>query len=146
MTKGAYGQYIIRNQSIPSFTQFYESVLWEYRFETKEKSWDGVMARHKAILGDKATAFALSHFTPFGAGSWLEEGNRYGAEAEIYQYGPDIIFRLLVVPYMSIFDSHDYFLLTQGIVEKILDDERCMQKITGIVQRLWGYGLYISPY
>jgi hypothetical protein len=144
MTKGAYGQYVIRHQTIESFTQFYERVLWEFKFQTKEKTWDGRGARHKAILGSKAGSFAMSHLVPFG--SWTEEGNRYGAEAEIYQHGPDIIFRLLVVPYMSIFDSHDYFLLSQGVVEKILDDDRCMQKIVGIVQRLYAYGVHISPY
>ena len=146
MAKGAFGQYVIKNQSITSFTQFYERVLYEYRFLPKEKYWDGVIARHKAIFGSKGTAFVLSHFTPFGFGSWMEEGNRYGAEAEIYQTGTDVVFRLLVVPYMSIFDSHDYFLISQGVVEKILDDDRCVQKLTEIVNRLWAYGLYIYPY
>jgi hypothetical protein len=137
MTKGAFDQFIIRDHTIDSFTQVYERVLWEFGFKPKEKSWDGYAARHKAIWGDKATAFAMSHIVPFG--SWFESGNRYGAEAEIYQQGRDVVFRLLVVPYMSIFDSHDYFLISQGIVEKILDDDRCREKLSYIINRLMAY-------
>ena len=86
----------------------------------------------------------VSAFVPFG--SLLEEGNRYGAEAEMYQYGPDVILRLLVVPYMNLFDSHDYFLLTQGVFEKILDDERCRNKLGEIVNRIMAYRLPIYTY
>jgi hypothetical protein len=144
MPKGAFDQFIIRKHNIETFTQVYERVLWEYGFVTKEKSWDGRIARHKAIWGDKATAFAMSHIVPFG--SLFESGNRYGAEAEIYQHGPDLIFRLLVVQYMSIFDNHDYFLISQGIFEKILDDDRCRQKLSYIINRLMDYQVPIFRY
>jgi hypothetical protein len=144
MPKGAFGQYIIKNQTVGTFTPLYERILFEYRFKIKEKTWDGQIARHKAIFGSKGSSFAVSAFVPFG--SLLEEGNRYGAEAEIYQYGPDVILRLLVVPYMTLFDSHDYFLLTQGVFEKILDDERCMKKLGEIVNRIMAYRVQIYTY
>jgi hypothetical protein len=86
----------------------------------------------------------VSALVPFG--NLLEEGNRYGAEAEMYQYGPDVILRLLVVPYMTLFDSHDYFLLTQGVFEKVLDDERCRKKLGEIVNRIMAYKVEIYTY
>ncbi len=144
MTKGAYGQYIIKNQTVDTFMKHYEWVLHEYRFQPKERLWDGRAAHHKAIFGDSGTAFVMSHMIPFGA--LTEEGNRYGAEVEVYQNGPDVVFRILVVPYMSIFDEHDIFLISQGIFEKILDDERCMQKLGAIVNRLMAYRLEIYSY
>ncbi|UCG00840.1 MAG: hypothetical protein JSW11_14630 [Candidatus Heimdallarchaeota archaeon] len=144
MPKGAFGQYIIKNQTVGSFTPLYERILFECRFITKERTWDGQIARHKAMFGSKGSSFAVSAFVPFG--SLLEEGNRYGAEAEMYQYGPDVILRLLVVPYMTLFDAHDYFLLTQGVFEKILDDERCMKKLGEIVYRIMAYRVQIYTF
>ena len=144
MTKGAFGQYVIKNQTIGSFTPLYERILYECRFNTKERTWDGYIARHKAIFGSKGSSFAVSAFVPFG--SLMEEGNRYGAEAEMYQHGPDVILRLLVVPYMNLFDSHDYFLLTQGVFEKVMDDERCRKKLVEIVQRIMAYRVEIYSY
>ncbi len=144
MAKGAFDQFIVKNQTIGSFTPYYERVLWECGFAVHNRTWDGSIARHQAIMGDKAQAFVVSHFLPFG--SWLEEGNRYGAEAELYQHGQDIIFRILVVPYMSIFDSHDYLFISQGIVEKILDDDRCREKLSWIINRLMQYRIPIYKY
>jgi len=144
MTKGAYDQFIVKDQTIASFLSYYDYVLYEHRFKITQRYGDHAHVRMKAIFGDKAQAFIMSHVVPFG--SWLEEGNRYGAEAEITQWGPDVFFRLYVVPYMSIFDEHDYFLLTQGIVEKILDDDRCRVKLGGIVSRLMQWGLVMYTY
>lgn len=144
MAKGAYDQFIVKNQTVDSFLRLYDCVLSEYGFKITERTGDYRLVRQKAMFGEKAEAFLLSHFIPFG--SWLEEGNRYGAEAEISQYGQDVFFRLYIVPYMSIFDEHDYFLLTQGFVEKILDDDRCRQKLVEIVNRLMYYGLYMYPH
>jgi hypothetical protein len=144
MPKGAFGQYIIKNQTVGSFTPLYERILYECRFQTRERTWDGVIARHKAMFGSKASSFAVSTFVPFGP--LLEEGNRYGAEAEMYQHGPDLILRLLVVPYMTLFDIHDYFLLSQGIFEKILDDKRCIEKLGEIVNRIMVYRVPIYIY
>ena len=144
MAKGAFDQFIIKNSIVEQFTPIYERALWDFGFAVRSRTWDGRVARHQAIMGDKAQAFVVSHFVPFG--SWLEEGNRYGAEAELYQYGSDIIFRLLVVPYMSIFDSHDYLFISQGLVEKILDDDRCREKLMWIINRLMQYRVPIYKY
>jgi len=141
MLKGAYDKFIIRNLNIEEFTNIYDKILNECGFQIKEKTWDGYTARHKAIWGGKGTAFAISHLVPFG--SWAEEGNRYCAEAEICQNGSDLVFKLLMVPYMSILDKQDSsifdgpnsFLLTQGIIEKILDDDRCKAKLDYIINR-----------
>ena len=144
MTKGAYGQYLVKNQTIDSFMRYYEWVLYEYQYYPNERFWDGRAVRHKAIQGDKGQAFLLSHAVPFG--SLMEEGNRYGAEIEVYQHGPDLFVRLLLMPYMSIFDERDIFLISQGIFEKMLDDERCRDRIGAIVTRLMQHGVEIYSY
>lgn len=142
MAKGAFDQFIIKNLNIEDFTNIYDQILNECGFQIKEKTWDGFTARHKAIWGEKGTAFAISHLVPFG--SWTEEGNRYCAEAEIKPNGSDLIFKFLMVPYMSILDREDHsifdgsgpYLITQGPIEKILDDDRCKDKLDYIVNRL----------
>jgi hypothetical protein len=141
---GVVGQYIIKNQTIGSFTPLYERILYESWFMTIERTWDGAVARHKAIFGSMRSAFATRAVFPFG--NLLEMGNRYGAEAEMYQHGPDVIFRLLVVPYLTLFDRHDYLLSHRGFFEKILNDERCVKKLGEIVGRIMAYRVQIYSY
>lgn len=144
MQKGSTGQYIIKNWNIHSFIQLYDSILSEHGFKIKERNWMGHVIHHKAILGDKASAYLVSGYVPFG--SLLKEGNRYGAEAQINQYGPDVLFRLLVVPYMAFWDRQDVFLLTQGILEKMTDDDRCGEILAGITTRIMTYRVEIYRY
>ena len=139
MKQGAFGQYIIKNQNLNSFMPIYEHVLNEYKFYIKKKSWDRKILRHKAVFGSKAKAFAVSAFTPFHLGEIMEEGNRYGAEAEIYQYGSDVILRLLIVPYWTLADEREIFLLSQGLIEKMVDDKISRRKLDEIVGRLMVY-------
>jgi len=144
MQKGSTGQYIIKNWNIHSFIQLYDSILTEYGFKIKERNWIGHVIQHKAILGDKANAYIVSGFVPFG--SLLKEGNRYGAEAQISQYGQDVLLRLLVVPYMALWDRHDVFFLTQGILEKMADDDRCREILAGLTSRIMAHRIEIYRY
>jgi phosphatidylserine/phosphatidylglycerophosphate/cardiolipin synthase-like enzyme len=136
---GAFDRFIVKNIHPKRFVKAYEWALYQSRFYVTERDMDGIVLHHKAIWGDKKTAFMGSHFIPMG--NWSEEGNRYGAEAEIVPEGMDVYFELLVVSYMSIFDVHDYFLITQGIIEKLLDDDRSRKKLNEIVSRLMSYKL-----
>jgi len=144
MRKGSYGQYIVKNQTIDSFIALYDRVLVENGFRVKDRTWVENVIHHKAISGDTGKAFLVSTFVPFGR--MMEAGNRYGAEAAIYQSGQGVVFRLLVVPYMTLFDRSDIFLLSQGIFEKVIDDDRCREKMGGIVNRLMVYRVEIYTY
>jgi hypothetical protein len=133
MRQGIKDEFIIRDQTIDSFMTIYEKVLEENEFKFKEKKWDKEILRHKAIWGAGKKSFAVS-MVPGGA--LTKTGNRYGAEAEVSQKGKDVLFKLLVVPYMSLFDRHDIFLLSQGPMERYIDDENCKDKLFKIVTDL----------
>jgi hypothetical protein len=142
--KGAYGQFIVKGRDVNTFLSYYELALTENHFQIKGRYWNGRGYYHKSIHGSSGTAFVVRGFVPFG--SLMEEGNRYGAEAEIYQYGSDVIFRLFILPYMVLWDRPDIFLLSQGIIEKIVDDEVCREKLVFIYNRLASCGFLMYPY
>jgi hypothetical protein len=121
MKQGVWDEFMVKNQNVDDFLKLYEKVLEENEFEFKEKKTDGDVLRHKAIWGEGKKSFKRS-LIPGGA--LTEKGNRYGAEAEISQKGSDVFLRILVVPYMSLFDRHDIFMISQGPMEKYIDDER----------------------
>ena len=133
MKQGKWDEFVVKNQKVDSFMQLYEKVLEDNEFNFKEKKNDGSILRHKAIWGEGKKSFMRSSIP---GGALTEKGNRYGAEAEIYQSGDDVHFRLLVVPYMSLFDRHDIFMISQGPMEKYVDDELCKDKLFKIVTGL----------
>jgi hypothetical protein len=144
MSKGAFEQFIVRNQDIESFMKIYEQVLIQYEFKIIEKKCEEVHIQHKAIFGSKAKSFLFSRFVPMGLGCSFEEGNRYGAETEIKQNGNHLDLKILIVPYMSIFDKHDVFLISQRIGENMLDDDWCWRQMTFLIFSLKSYGLQID--
>jgi hypothetical protein len=133
MKQGVWDEFIVKDKNVDDFLKLYEKVLEENEFEFKEKKTDGDVLRHKAIWGHGKKSFKRS-LIPGGA--LTEKGNRYGAEAEMSQKGNDILLRILVVPYMSLFDRHDIFMISQGPMEKYVDDEQCKAKLLNIVTKL----------
>lgn len=133
MKQGIWDEFIVKDQNADDFLKLYEKALEENEFEFKEKKADKDVLRHKAIWGEGKKSFKRS-LIPGGA--LTEKGNRYGAEAEISQKGTDVLFRILVVPYMSLFDRHDIFMISQGPMEKYIDDELCKDKLLKIVMKL----------
>jgi hypothetical protein len=133
MRQGFWDEFIIKDQRADDFLKLYEKVLEENEFVFKEKKNDGDVLRHKSIWGEGKKSFKRS-LIPGGA--YTEKGNRYGAEAEISQKGNDVLFRLLVVPYMSLFDRPDIFMISQGPIERVADDELCKDKLLKIVTKL----------
>ncbi len=141
MAKGSHGKYIIKNLTVDSFLETYDRVLSENKFKTKDsKRYDSIV-KHRAILGEKARSFFKS-LMPLG--SMEEEGNRYGAEAMITAKDGDVQLDLLVVPYMTLFDIKDRFLISQGIFERVIDDERCKQILDAFVAQLKEHGLNLE--
>jgi hypothetical protein len=133
MRQGVFDEFIIKDQTVDSFMEVYEKVLKENEFVFKDKKRDKDVLRHKAIWGTGKKSFAVSAVP---GGALTRTGNRYGAEAEISQKGNDVSFRILVVPYMSLFDRHDIFLISQGPMERHMDDEYCKEKLFEIVMAL----------
>jgi len=76
---------------------------------------------------------------PFG--SLMKSGKRLGAEAQIYQYGADVVLRVAIVPYMELFDTAEVFLLSQGVFEKITDDSYSRGKLDEVLKRMAAIGV-----
>jgi len=141
MSEGANGQFVVKNQTLESFVGVYQKVLLELGFNIEDSIWGDKGLRHKAVLGNKAKAFAPSHFVP--AGELMDSANRYGAEAEISKWGSDILFKVCVIPYMSLMDMQDEVIVTQGLFEMKLDDARCLARLKYIINGLVYYGVEI---
>jgi hypothetical protein len=144
MGQGAYGVFLIRNMQVGQFIQHMESILYEAGFAHMEKGWNGLVYRGRAIWGSTGQALIVSGFIPFG--SMIKEGNRYGAEYEVYQSGINVFLKLLVIPYMAFWDHRDIFLITQGFLEKMTDDEHCRRFLDELHQRIRYRSIWVEPY
>jgi hypothetical protein len=133
MRQGVFDEFIIKDQTVDSFMEIYEKVLKDNEFAFKDKKQDKNVLRHIAIWGEGKKAFKRS-LVPGGA--LTKKGNRYAAEAEISQKEKDVSLKLLMVPYMSLHDRPDIYLLTQGPMERHIDDENCKEKLLEIVMAL----------
>jgi hypothetical protein len=143
MHQGSYDVFLARNIHVQQFVQHLEYVLYEAQFNIKERGWYGPHFRGRAIWGSSGRAFAYG-FLPWG--QYMKEGNRYGAEYEAYQSGPNVVMRVLVAPYMVFFDHKDMLILTQGIGEYFVDNEYCRSFLNDLVARLTYKGIRVEPY
>lgn len=140
MPAGAAAQYVVRGDQLNRVLGAYERALVDSGFQVRQRDpWGSAGYRCKAIWGSKATAVLVKGFVPFG--SLMKSGKRLGAEAEVYQYGNDVVLRVAVVPYMELFDSPEVFLLSQGIFEKMTDDRFSRDKLNEVVGRLAAMGV-----
>ena len=60
----------------------------------------------------------------------------WGGKAKAYLVG-----QMAVVPYMELFDRSEVFLLSQGVFEKITNDDFSREKLNEVTQRMWALGL-----
>jgi hypothetical protein len=144
MPKGAFESFLIRNIQLNLFMQYFEPALQQVQFKPMERVWYGQLLRGRSMWGDSAKAVVISGFVPFGG--LMKEGNRYGAEFEVQPWGPNVVIRLLIVPYMALFDQRDVFLLTQGIFEAYTDEGHCQNFMNQLVQCMTGMGIRIELY
>ena len=100
--KGEYRRYMIRNQPIHLFMSVFDCVLLENRFLTKRCTSDGHFVYHQAVFGDKVNVY---FWNLIPGGFYTERGSRYGAEAVIYPFGPDVILYLSILPYYNLADE-----------------------------------------
>lgn len=141
MTAGAVAQFVFRNATVNQVLAGYERALVDSEFQIKQRQpWGEAGYVHKAIWGGKAKAYLVGQIVPLGLGKLMKSGKRLGAEAQIYQHGNDVVVRMAVVPYMELFDRSEMFLLSQGIFEKITDDDFSREKLNEITQRMWALG------
>jgi len=139
MTPGATAQFVFRNAALVQVLKAYERALADSGFELRQRRPSGPAGfLHKAVWGSRGEAYLVGSFVPFG--KLLKSGKRLGAEAQIYPAGADVVLRLAVVPYMELFDSPEILLLTQGVFEKITDDEFSREKLDEIARRVWDLG------
>ncbi len=142
MTTGATAQIVFPNRNVQDLLAAYERALTDSGFEIKERNWTGQYYVHKAILGSKAKAYLVRKIVPFG--ELTKAGNRLGAEAQIYPYGANAVLRLAVVPYMELFNRSEVAFVTQGVFEKIKDDEYSNEKLHEVLNRMAAVG-FVAP-
>jgi len=138
MTSGATAVLVFPGRRIQDLLVAYEKALVDSGFDIKQHDWTGQYYLHKAILGSKAKAYLVRKIVPFG--EMTKSGNRLGAEAQIYPSGTMAVLRVAVVPYMELFNRAEVAFLSQGVFEKITDDEWSSDKLHEIVNRMAAMG------
>jgi len=138
MTSGATAVLVFPGRRVQDLLAAYEKALVDSGFEIKQHDWMGQYYLHKAILGSKAKAYFVRKIVPFG--ELTKSGNRLGAEAQIYPSGNQAVLRVAVVPYMELFNKAEVAFLSQGVFEKIVDDDWSAEKLHEIVNRMAAIG------
>ncbi len=138
MTSGATAVLVFPGRRIQDLLAAYEKALVDSGFDIKQHDWNGQYYLHKAILGSKAKAYFVRRIVPFG--ELTKSGNRLGAEAQIYWSGNGAVLRMAVVPYMELFNRAEIAFLSQGVFEKIIEDDWSVEKLHEILGRLAAMG------
>lgn len=141
MTQGATAQLVFPGRTVQDLLAAYEKALVDSGFEIKQRQWTGQYYLHKAILGSKAKAYFVRRIVPFG--ELTKAGNRLGAEAQIYPSGNQAVLRMAVVPYMELFNRAEIAFVTQGVFEKIVEDDWSVEKLHEILKRMAAMGFAI---
>lgn len=139
MTAGAAAQFVFRGMRPDAVLGGYERALVDCGFRIQVRQPEGTGYAHKAVWGSKAKAYLVGSFVPFG--KLMQSGKRLGAEAQISAAGGDTLLRLIVLPYMELFDSPEVFLISQGVFEKLTDDDFARGKLGEVSSRMWALGL-----
>ncbi len=141
MTSGATAVLVFPNRRVQDLLAAYEKALVDSGFEIKQRNWTGQVYVHKAILGSKAKAYFVRKLVPFG--ELTKSGNRLGAEAQVYPSGTMAVLRVAVVPYMELFNRAEVAFLTQGVFEKIVEDDWSVEKLHEILGRMAALGFAV---
>ncbi len=139
MTSGATAVLVFPGRRVQDLLAAYEKALADSGFDIKQHDWNGQFYLHKAILGSKAKAYLVRRIVPFG--ELTKSGNRLGAEAQIYWSGNGSVLRVAVVPYMELFNRAEVAFLTQGVFEKIVEDDWSVEKLHEVLNRMAAMGL-----
>lgn len=143
MTSGATAVLVFPNRRVQDLLAAYEKALVDSGFEIKQWDWMGRYYLHKAIRGSKAKAYFVRQIVPFG--ELTKSGDHLGAEAQVYPSGTTAVLRVAVVPYMELFNRAEVAFLSQGVFEKIVEDDWFVEKLHEIVGRMAALGFALPP-
>lgn len=138
MTEGATAQLVFPGKRPQDVLAAYERCLTDAGFDIRQRKMNGPTMFHQAILGSKAKAYLVRRIVPFG--ELTKAGNRLGAEAQIYPWGTATVLRVAVVPYMELMNRSEIFFVSQGVFEKIKDDEWSREKLYEVLNRMASLG------
>lgn len=133
MAKGASQEIIFENTRVVDVLGAIAHALTACKFKVLEQKVDGGQGSLKAVWGKKLKAYLVGNL-PFG--KLLKSGKRLGVEVVAFQRGPKIHTRLLIVPYMELWNRPEVFLISQGILEKLTDDRFSRKKLQEVLSRL----------
>lgn len=139
MTSGATAQLVFPGRAPQDVLAIYERAVVDSGFDIKKRETKNNVWFHQAILGSKAKAYFVRKLVPFG--ELTKAGNRLGAEAQVYPWGTATVLRMAIVPYMELLNRSEVFFVSQGVFEKIKDDEWSREKLGEILNRMAAMGL-----
>ena len=94
-----------------------ENLGWQVKEKTRRD--DELVI--KAVTRSKFEAWAWHHFVPFG--KWKRRGQRVGIEVHLQPCAWGVLLGMAAVPYMELFDAKEIFLISQGLIERFVDNE-----------------------
>ncbi len=130
LAKGAMQELYLENRGVTDALHLVGNALERAGFTVRDTSSTDTQGYLKAIWGGKLKSYLVGHL-PFG--KLFKSGKRLGAEVEAAWRGSGTAVRVLVVPYMELFDRPETFLLSQGILEKLTDDGFSGNKLEEVV-------------
>ncbi len=133
MPKGAMQELFLENVSVTEALNSIANALEAADFRILESKSEDGKGFLKAVWGKKLKSYLVGNL-PFG--KLFKSGKRLGAEVEAIHQGTGVSARLLVVPYMELFDRPEVFLISQGILEKLTDDSLSRKKLDVVMANL----------
>lgn len=115
------GTFIIQNTRIRDFSSWLSFTMENMGWQIKEQIPKGDELVIKGVTRSKLEAWMWHHFVPFG--KWMKRGQRVGIEAHLKPCAYGVLLGIAVVPYIELFDAKEIFLITQGLVERCVDNK-----------------------
>jgi hypothetical protein len=133
LAKGALQEFILDNMGVRAAVGLISKALEKSKFKILESGGEGNRGHLKAVWGGKLKSYFIGNL-PFG--KLVKSGKRLGAEVEVTAHGSGSYVRLLIVPYMELWNRPEVFLMSQGILEKLTDDSFSRKKLDKVMARL----------
>ncbi|MCJ2519355.1 MAG: hypothetical protein LN412_00180 [Candidatus Thermoplasmatota archaeon] len=133
MAKGALEEFILDNIGVRPAIDLISKTLKKSAFKILESGGTDSQGYLKAIWGGKLKSYFIGKL-PFG--KLIKPGKRLGAEVEVTAHGSGSYVRLLIVPYMELWNRPEVFFISQGILEKLTDDSFSRRKLEEVMARL----------
>lgn len=133
MAKGALQEFVLENFDVGRTIGWLTKVLEASNFKVLESGGDGSHAYLKAVWGSKLKSYFVGNLP---LGKLFKSGKRLGAEVDVTAHGSGSYVRLLIVPYMELWNRPEVFLMSQGILEKLTDDSFSRKKLDEVMTRL----------